>query len=85
MSLEFPKKPCEDLIVPELAIINTEQKGLYLFIIGRFILFHVNGVLPAHMYVSHMCAWCHRGQKNMSDPLGLKLWVALSYHVGAGN
>lgn len=28
---------------------------------------------------------CHRGQKMVSDPLELKLWVIVSSHVSYGN
>ena len=32
-----------------------------------------------------MCHGTHGGQKRPSDPLELELWMAMSYHVGAGN
>lgn len=37
----------------------------------------------------HMCIVCMvgdcKGQKTASHPLGLKLWMAVSYHVGPRN
>lgn len=31
-------------------------------------------VLPPFVSVNHVCAWCHRSQKKVSDPLGLGLY-----------
>jgi hypothetical protein len=37
------------------------------------------------MYVHHVCAWCHRIQKRMLEPLQLELEMIVSHHVCAGN
>lgn len=31
-------------------------------------------VLPPFVSVNHLCAWCHRSQNKVSDPLGLGLY-----------
>lgn len=41
------------------------------------------GVLPACVSICHMCAY--GGQGTASDPLELKLQMALRYQVGAGS
>ena len=37
------------------------------------------------MYVHYVLAVARHGQKRVSDPLQLELWMALSQHVGSGN
>lgn len=37
------------------------------------------GVLPACIYVLHICAWCQKGQKKVSNALGLELQTAMSH------
>lgn len=41
-------------------------------------------VLPACIYVYHVCAHVCGGQKRASDTLELEIWLLVSHHVGAG-
>lgn len=41
-------------------------------------------VLPARMYVHHVCL-VPTGQKSVPDPLKLELGMVVSYHVGDGS
>lgn len=54
---------------------NIPKKHMVYFIL------HVSVVL-ACMYVYHVPAWCHRGQKRASGPLDQ---MVMSNHVSAGN
>jgi hypothetical protein len=44
------------------------------------------GILPAYMFMHHVCVpGAHRCKKKVLDTLELKLQVAGSCYVGAGN
>lgn len=57
----------------------------FTLVFNFFILLMCLSVLPAYMSVGHMCAWHHRSQKRVLDPLGLELETDVRHHVNAGD
>ena len=42
-------------------------------------------VLPARIYMHHVCASCSQRAEQGVRFLKLELWMVVSHHVGAGN
>lgn len=56
------------------------------FLIFLDLLIVISIYVCLHVYMVAMCTPCaHRGQKRVPDPLQLQLWMAVGYHVHAGN
>lgn len=42
-------------------------------------------LLPAHVYMHHVCFWCPREQKESPNALEVEFWMAVNHYVGVGN
>lgn len=52
-------------------------------VFDKYFYFMFMKALPEFTFLCHMCAWCHRDQKLVSDLMGLKLLMVVNQHLRA--